>query len=344
MLREAWGPDEQPAPAAQRRARVALLDRIQGAAAPTADSVHNGTQPRSRRRGWTRGWPARVGLTAAAVALAVVGGVTVENLGQVDGRGRGEPVVAALPFARPANAAEVLENAATLAARRPDAVARPDQWVYQETRTTTTVKAGGAATGGPYETITQRSWHRIDGQQTAYVDEAGQLVVKRQGDDQTYWVGHSYAELAKLTTPEAVLDWLESIRKAAPPERERDTSPDGRDANAFSMLSAVLRYNVLPAAVEAAVYRAIGQLGGTHVNLNAVNVDGRPAIGLGRVTEGWLAEEIMLDPQTYRFIGERSIAVADHRLDRNLFVPKGTLQIELIRVAAAIVDKPGDTQ
>jgi hypothetical protein len=361
LLREAWGPDERPSPEALRRARAALLNRIDESGTPAARIVHNGSQPHSqarsqphsrppsrpglRPRGVLRRWPVRIGLTMAAVVLAVIAGVTVENLGQVDEQDRREPVIAALPFAKPANAAEVLENAAASAVRRPDVVARPDQWLYQEIRTTTTVKGGGVATGGPYETTTERSWYRIDGEQRALIDGTGRLVVKSQGDDQERWVtGPPYAELAALTTPEAVLDWLRSSRTAG---LSMDKAANRRNQSAFRALNAVLRHNVLPATVEAAVYRAIGRLGGAHVNLDAVNVDGRPAISVGWVTEGWLAEEIMLDPRTYRFIGERSIAIADHRIDAtdgNVFVRKGTLQIELVRVAAAIVDKPGDTR
>jgi len=75
-------------------------------------------------------------------------------------------------------------------------------------------------------------------------------------------------------------------------------------------------------------------------------VDGRPALAVARVQDGWLREEILLDPQTYHLIGERAIAIADHRAssdDGAWTVKKGTIERLVTRSAAAIVDKPGQT-
>ena len=98
--------------------------------------------------------------------------------------------------------------------------------------------------------------------------------------------------------------------------------------------------------VEATIFRAIGQLSRVTLDRDAVNVDGRRALALGRLEEGWLSDEILLDPNTFELIGERSIAIADHTstaLDGTTTVNKGTLENQLVRTAAAIVDKPGQT-
>jgi hypothetical protein len=109
------------------------------------------------------------------------------------------------------------------------------------------------------------------------------------------------------------------------------------------MLSAILRDHVLPPKQEAALFRAIKQIPGVTL-AGKVDAAGRPAIALGRTTEGWLREELLLDPTTYAYLGERSIAIKDHILkggDGTAKVKKGTLQLQSVRLAARIVDKPG---
>lgn len=50
-------------------------------------------------------------------------------------------------------------------------------------------------------------------------------------------------------------------------------------------------------------FQALGRLSGVTLVPDAVNLDGRPALALARVQGGWLREEILLDPRTYRLIG-----------------------------------------
>ena len=81
------------------------------------------------------------------------------------------------------------------------------------------------------------------------------------------------------------------------------------------------------------------------VNPDAVNLDGHPAIGLGRIVEGYLSQELLFDKQTYALIGERQIAVADHVNrgdDGTSYTHKGDLFRQVIYRKMTIVDQPGD--
>ena len=83
----------------------------------------------------------------------------------------------------------------------------------------------------------------------------GKLVVDHQGRGSA-WAYIPYRDLARLTTPEAVLAW--------------EKAPKGVGAN----LDAVLSQYVPPPAVEAAFFRAIARGEGVALNPDTVNLDG----------------------------------------------------------------------
>jgi hypothetical protein len=144
------------------------------------------------------------------------------------------------------------------------------------------------------------------------------------------WIQIDYNELKTLDTPAKALAWQSS------------------DRSTVASLDALLGQYVLPPRVEAAVYGALAQAADVRLNPDAVNVDGRPAIGLGRVIEGYLAQELLFDPSTYRLIGERMVAIADHHnTDENGnddFTHAGAVFRQVVYTRAVIVAAPGDTQ
>lgn len=330
ILRTLGGPDPTPDPAAEARARTALLTRTMAARpAPVKPA-------RWRRLGrW-------VAVPVAAASVVVAGLLVIENAGPVE-RDRGVvSVLPGLPAARPANAAEAVRYAADAAAQRPFTVPRPDQWLYLETRITSGRGPGGFVSGGPYRTETTKVWRRIDGTQFARLRDGKVVTSPSMLPNQINVDTYPYAELAALPpNPDAVLAWVrEQVGGVGGGTR------DGEDQIAFTTINAVLRENLLPPAVEAAFFQALGRLSGVTLVSDAINLDGRPALALARVQEGWLRDEMLLDPQTYRLIGERSVAIADHTGksdDGRWTVKKGTVQRYLVRAAAAIVDRPGQT-
>jgi hypothetical protein len=340
-LRAAAGPERRPGPDVESRARAALVDHIQAA----GRTLQGGTDApaRSLRSRGPRGrWSVRLGLTTAAVAAVVVAGVAVENIGGVDDDVHPAPMVVGLPFARPANAAETLANAAASATRRMSVTARPEQWVYQERRQID-VPDNARPAVAPFTYTTYRSWRRLDGKQTAEL-VGGRLVVHDQtlppgavADD--LW---DYAKMSALTTPEAVLAWA---TPRTPVDARRADGAAGRAKWIFSRLNALLRSYVLPPAVEAAVYGAISRIEGVRATPGQVDLDGRPAVALGLAYQG-VSDEILLDPESYRYVGERAVVVEDHTVatengERHFRV--GDVLNQEAMVFAAIVDRPGDT-
>jgi hypothetical protein len=337
MLRDTWSPAPQPSMEATAQARAGLHACMQQASSPAA------AKPRHRRtRAPLRSLLARMGgrlaLTAGVAAALVVGLVVADNVGRVDRNGQMHSVIPRMSGAQPANAAEVLRNAAAAADQRSFTMPRPDQFMYIEVKQTFGKGPGGVVTGGPYQTVTRQTWWSVDGNQFAEMQD-GKLVTEANGEHPQAF---SYATLTNLAgDPSAVLDLMDRTVDGA-----GGSTRDGRDEIAFTSLTEILRDYVLPPKVEATIFRAIGQLSKVTLDRDAVNVDGRPALALGRVQEGWLSDEILFDPNTYELIGERSIAIADHSstaLDGTWKVKKGTLENLLVRAAAAIVDRPGQT-
>jgi hypothetical protein len=101
---------------------------------------------------------------------------------------------------------------------------------------------------------------------------------------------------------------------------------------------------VLPPQLEAGFFRAMKQIPG--VTLDTVDIFGRPALALGLKTADWLHEELLLDPKTYAYRGERSTVVRDATIDpAKAGNPTGEVrkgrQVVAERVVTAIVDEPG---
>jgi hypothetical protein len=261
----------------------------------------------------------RVRLAAVgALALAIAIGLAVaQNLG-----GGG-----AVPVA----SAEVLERAAAVAERQPFTPPRDGQWIYVQDRLT--------RQDGKIEV--QSHWRRADGEGAAFIDEHGKLHV----EDLPWPKGRpkplteSYEGVASLPTdPAALLRWA-----YAQDVQNGDTSKDGV---VYLLLNGILRGNVLPPELEAAIFRAMKQIPG--VTLQTVDIFGKPAYSL-TFTDDWLREELLIDPKTYTYRGERSTVVRDATIDplkagnSTGEVKKGSTVIAE-RLATAVVDKPGRTR
>jgi hypothetical protein len=237
--------------------------------------------------------------------------------------------VAALPYLRPVNAAQVLENAAWTVEQEKWTDPAPTQYMYVETQEMRNPPAyedkapNGALLPGKAKYRTVQKWSRIDGQVEASMRN-GRLETLRQGQDGSYFAFVPWTQIVKLTTPEAIAAYLKH--------------PEG---GVMAVPEALAGQYVLPPGVKAAIFRYLAQQPGMKVNPDAVNLDGHPAIGLGRVVEGYLSQELLFDRTTYTLIGERLIAVNDEPGAGD--GRKGELYRQVIYRKMAIVDRPGET-
>lgn len=278
---------------------------------------------RARRRRLRLG--SRIAAVGAA-AVALLTAVTVaENVG-----GTGAEVQAA-------SAAPVLERAAVAAVEKPFVAPRDEQWLYVEVRFSGSVSEPVAR---------EQTWRRADGRGFAFVDEHGKLHVEtvsgmnaRPGRPELELLD-SYKALAALPTePAALLRWAYG--------RAENATGGGKDddGDVYLILNHTLRENLLPPGLEAGIFRAMKRIPG--VTVEEVEVSGRRVLALGLHTSDWLYEELLLDPETHAYVGERSTVTRDATIDplkagnATGEVKKGS-QVVVERVATAIVDQPGE--
>jgi hypothetical protein len=315
ILHDACDAPVAPSHEAYARARAALLERAAG---------------RRRRERLRSLRLAGAGTGALALAIAVI---VAANLGGTGSDGRPRSVVPGLPGV-PVAAAEVLERAADAAERKPFTPPRDDQWLYFEDR----------FSGSKGEPRTWRTWRRADGGAMAWI-ENGKLKVEtldppREPAGRPIPIGPlaGYKAVAALPTdPDALLRW-------AYEQAENITGGGLNDhGDVFLLFEHMMSSNVLPPELEAGIFRALKQVPG--VTLDPVDVFGRPAFALG-LTEDWLHQELLLDRETYTYVGQRSTIVKDARIDPRKAgnetgeVKKGG-RVVAERVTTAIVDDPG---
>ncbi|MFT7839839.1 CU044_5270 family protein [Saccharothrix sp. BKS2] len=118
-------------------------------------------------------------------------------------------------------------------------------------------------------------------------------------------------------------------------ERLEDDIPDGRRHDQLLVYVAdALRSGLVGKDVRAALYRAMTGVPGLEVTDRQANVDGRIGTALG-LDDGHVRQEIIIDPATGRFIGERRTATSDAD-----GYPPGTV-LSFTSVETGVVDATG---
>jgi hypothetical protein len=183
-------------------------------------------------------------------------------------------------------------------------------------------------------------WHRVDSGGIAWVEERGGVHVEefseaeRPGRESPF---DSYEQLRKLPTdPDALLSW--AYDKAA----HIDGAGLTEDGDVYAIFNGVLHANLLPPDLEAGILRAMKRVPG--VTVSTVEVFGERLLSVAQ-TEGWLREELFLDPETYAYRGQRGTVVHDATISPEK-AGNATGAIEeghtatSIRVKTAVVDEP----
>ncbi|MWA01936.1 hypothetical protein F8568_016460 [Actinomadura sp. LD22] len=280
------------------------------------DDITAGPVPERRSR---RRLP-RLTLRIAAVGAVAAVTTAAVSLVMTDDEGRPRPAVPGIGSV--AEAAVVLDHASAAAKSRPYTAPGPQQWLYTKFKMTAPAHPSGIATGGPYTTKSWELWRRVDGKNQYAAYENGKL-----GKSPATREAPLAARFDPLPTdPDALL------RKIG-----------GGNDLAFHTLGTILAESLHPPATEAAIFQAIKLIPHVTATAGVVDADGRPAVSLGLTDPaGWLRSEILLDPKTYRYLGERSITVQDHRVDGKVTVKRGTLQFIQVREAVGVVGEPGE--
>jgi hypothetical protein len=327
--------------AAARSARARLLAAAAGS-------------PASRRRSRMPSGLARRGrrvAAATALALVLTVGVTVTRDTDIDpehpAQGRSS---ALLPPVGVANAAELGQRAAAkVVAGQPDLHPRPNQWTYLEV-CWATPKHGMGSYGVCPGRETMRWWARIDAKRVA-TEYRGRIYQHPNFQLSSVYPWPTFAYLRRLPTdPQALLARLYATFSPGgePPYGKLRFSREEHHRRVFRLAMQLLWANVVPPGVQAAIYQALPMIPGVRLQRDAVDAAGRHGVAFARINDGRVREEIILDPQTYQYLGWRRIAVRDF-VDKgstiagkkNPHIATGTVLEWQARTAAAIVDRPG---
>jgi hypothetical protein len=313
-LLRAARPDVPPYPAGARHAaRAELLAAAEGRA--------------RRLPRLPRSLMVSAGATAAAglaVALTVV-------IAAPNGTGR-HPYRAPAP---PVNAAGLLYTAAEKVEARPGPHPRPRQWAYLKeikyAGESGFFQIGPDTQTAPGRPATLEEWWRFDGRLGASRTPSGKVHVGRVDHDADETTPQQdYAYLASLPTdPHALIARICSGQNAA-----RDLTNC-----VFPTVSKLLRNVAVPPRLHATLYRALALLPHIVIERNVVDLAGRSEIGVA-YDRAWMREELLLDPHTYEYRGDRMV-VTHRPPDPKIEFRAGQVLNATARLTARVVDRPG---
>ncbi|MGP3956164.1 CU044_5270 family protein [Nonomuraea sp. 3N208] len=292
----------------------------------------------ARRLGmrWALGLAGAAAVTLAAAIVIVPGGGEGSESPQAR-PSSSHPSSTPLRLRKVAGADDLAGNAAALAAANPDPVPEPDQWAYIKTEES-----------GEKGTRVHEMWRRADEKQFAHMED-GKLEVF---DGSEFEVTYPYL-LSLPTEPAALLARVyeeidaEHAKRQADRGRTRATVPpltaEQRHTYAFQHIVQGMRDAVLPRTLRAAMYGALAGIPGVRYEARATDLAKRPGVTLYRIHEGYLRDEIFIDPKTYEYLGYRSVVVRDKKDARTYFsVTKGQILGWGSMLAGGVVDRPGE--
>ena len=130
------------------------------------------------------------------------------------------------------------------------------------------------------------------------------------------WLRPTPAQVAALPDdPAAFHDWMRA-----------DTAGKGKspDQQMVVLAGDMLRGGLIPAADRVNLYRALAMVPGLEIRDEHANLDGRLGVGLGVEAQGHLYE-IIVDPGTGQFIGERQSTTKDDEVSSYTSVTTGVV-------------------
>ncbi|MBO1415364.1 CU044_5270 family protein [Streptomyces sp. FH025] len=268
--------------------------------------------PRRVRLGWVA-LPALAG--GLALSLVLVGGQPEQ--------GAGPGVDSTRPVA-----AVVLDRAARAVEQQSASAARGDQFVYVKSLDNWAKSAGEA----PRD---REVWKSVDGSKWLLLldghvpNPGGSDDHEPPGEPAPFAGIGSYTYAAALPTdPDALLAKIHADTAGQGP---------GPDEEAFRTIGDILREQIAPPAVSAALYRAAAKIPGVTVADSVTDAAGRPGVAVVRGDSGGNVEsQWIFDPADYTFLGERTVALKDGATFK-----KGDVTGQMAALRRAIVNEAG---
>ncbi|GEB47288.1 hypothetical protein MTE01_32330 [Microbacterium testaceum] len=303
-------PDRTPNEVARGRTALVNLIETQGPVTPrkVVDTNTASTLTSTRHRRQVTAWAGFSVLGAAAMVIALV----VINLVGIPGwQGGAEPA-----------AASVLKSAAAATLNFSDPGVAPGQFLLVKTRAMYLTE--GSPTGDvenfrqdlyiPANRKDDWVWVRFPDTTPSGTVEAGPSQTARFKGGLTEngsAYGWGYYDGTKVNTDYAALprDPQQLLTKIYEFNGTTGPSPDGE---ALVWIADLLRTGTVPADLRAALYSAAAAIPAVTITEEQATLDGRTGVAIGR-DEGAsnIRQDIIIDPSTGQFIGERQVVLAD---------------------------------
>lgn len=264
-------------------------------------------------------------------------------------------------YGRAGSAAQLVDFATRVAAA-PAGPPKPGEWIAVKTEyADSSGGQGGYLFGPPDERKVQLTWYQAGGCGVASVPAvaaslppartvAGKLTIDPNsggafgctpGTTLGGWKSVSYSYLSSLPPGPAA---LEQALLANNPPGGTMTRDDAIYEAIYTLFAGGPSQGlVIPPKLQAALYHVLQVLPGVHFETTA-DLAGRTGLGFWRVTGGYLRQELVIDPETYTYMGYEDVAVADHAMagtDGTRYVKKGHVMGWAAVLGIAIVPKPG---
>lgn len=320
-------PAERDLPGGRHRL---LKDRLMREVRRNADA-DPAASPARRRRLPFAAIPLAAGALAAVLALALAAGGLRDRQPSASGSD-------AAGGSDGASAAALLDRIATVAASRPEREIRDDQYICI---TSTVAYAAMSESDLRLDKPHRRQvWLSVDGSGSGLLRENGEEIelesteTPAPGLDAGVDPGPSlnsptYRYLETLPTDPDVL--LKKIYE------ETEGAGPGPHEEAFVTIGELLREQLVPPEVSAALYRAAAMIPGVTVVDDAVDAAGRHGVAVARTHDGERVEWIF-DRQTLEYRGERGVMVRD-----TTWAEAGQVTATTAVLSRAVTDEPGQT-
>ncbi|MFB7358572.1 CU044_5270 family protein [Streptomyces gardneri] len=285
-------------------------------------------------------------LTLVAVPLAAGAlAVTLATNGASGPTPGAEPNVAVAPgsagkapAATPATV--LLDRIATVAAAKPARTVRDDQYIH----VSSTVAWSSQSDADPVMRLdtphSREVWLSVDGSKPGLLRERGEEIplagaldkdgrpVDPVGNPHPTLNSPTYRYLESLPTdPDALLKKIYDETKGQGP---------GPDQEAFVTIGDLLREQLAPPKVSAALYKAAARIPGVTVVDDAVDAAGRHGVAVARVHAGERTEWIF-DRKSLEFLGERGVMVEDKHWGKS-----GQVTATTAVLSRGVTDKTGE--
>ena len=298
--------------------------------------------------------PARKRRFAAPVAgLAAAAAITA---GVIAFHGHSAPAkpAAGPRFGLADSAAQLVDDATVSAAAGPAFNPRPHQWIYTDVlQATSSAGTGGFLAGPPDGRLNQKIWTRVDFQAYAYFKN-GKLIIAASNVPRSAntgqavepvpfgWPSVSYAYLNSLPTGPAQL--MAVIKDNLKAEPDPIGSEGIGNVGVISAVQALLQNTVLPPRLLAGLYGVLARDPAVRFEHSVSDLAGRSGVGFSTVQEGYLKEQIVINPRTYAYMGYVDVAVGAHTstgLDGTAHFRRGQVLGWEALLGSGIVQRPG---